>query len=251
VPHPNSERLLEGRTFLDELNHRINHELASVINFVSFKAIWTDNIEAKKELIEVVDLLHRHAEIHNILTMPAGGALVDAGEHLRKLCAAIACCKLGRMNIQLLCSTDALPLESERCWRLALGVYELVTNAVRHACFDSRDGEIKIKLRRAGSWVNCLVTDNGSGHRTIRPGQGLRIVNELAHSLAGRIDRTSGATSNSFSLDFPLTQREQRANRVVAARRPRTRRRPQSVPSLPCMPLAGERPQLLAVQPEL
>jgi two-component sensor histidine kinase len=47
------------------------------------------------------------------------------------------------MNIHLLLSADMLPLESERCWRLALAVYELVTNAVRHACFDGRDGKSK------------------------------------------------------------------------------------------------------------
>ena len=41
---------LEGRTLLDELNHRIKNELASVINLVTFKAIWTDNVEAKEEL---------------------------------------------------------------------------------------------------------------------------------------------------------------------------------------------------------
>ena len=33
---------LEGRTLLDELNHRIKNEFASVINLVSYKAVWTD-----------------------------------------------------------------------------------------------------------------------------------------------------------------------------------------------------------------
>ena len=160
ISHPPA---LEGRTLLDELNHRIKNELASVINLVSFKAIWTDNVEAKEELSNVVDLLHQHVEVHSILTMPDRDALVDAGEQLRKLGLAMSRCKLDRMNIHLLLSIDTLPLESERCWRLALAVYELVTNAVRHACFDGHDGEIKIKLMRAGSWVNCRVTDNGSG----------------------------------------------------------------------------------------
>ena len=49
--HSNSHLpALEGRTLLDELNHRIKNELASVINLVSFKAIWTDNVDAKEEL---------------------------------------------------------------------------------------------------------------------------------------------------------------------------------------------------------
>src|SRR5215831_10444803 len=84
---------LEGRTLLDELNHRIKNELASVINLISFKAIWTDNVDAKEELSNVVDLLHQHVEVHSILTMPDRDALVDAGEQLRKLGLAMSRCK--------------------------------------------------------------------------------------------------------------------------------------------------------------
>jgi two-component sensor histidine kinase len=236
---------------LDELNHRIKNELASVINLVTFKAVWTDNADAKEELSNVVDLLHQHVEVHSILTMPDRDALVDAAEQLRKLGLAMSRCKLDRMNIRLMLSADALPLESERCWRLALAIYELVTNAVRHACFDGRDGEIKIRLMRAGSWVNCHVSDNGSGAGRIKLGRGLRIVGDLVASLGGRIDRTSGTTWNSFALDFPLTQREQRANRVVVARRPRTGRRPRTMPSVASVSAASEPANPIAVQPQL
>jgi two-component sensor histidine kinase len=242
---------LEGRTLLDELNHRIKNELASVINLVTSKAVWTDNVDAKEELSNVVDLLHQHVQVHSILTMPDRDALADAGEQLRKLGLAMSRCKLDRMNIRLVLAAETLPLESERCWRLALVIYELVTNAVRHACFDGRDGEIKMELMRAGSWVTCRVSDNGSGLGRIKLGRGLRIVGELASSLGGRIDRTSGTIWNSFSLDFPLTQREQRANRTVAGRRPRTGRRSKAMPSLPSAPIVGERATPLTVQPQL
>ena len=77
--------VLEGRTLLDELNHRIKNELASVINLVSFKAIWTDNVDAKEELSNVVDLLHQRVEVHSILTMPDRDALVDAANSFESL----------------------------------------------------------------------------------------------------------------------------------------------------------------------
>ena len=41
---------LEGRTLLDELNHRIKNEYASIINLVTFNAVLTDNVDAKEEL---------------------------------------------------------------------------------------------------------------------------------------------------------------------------------------------------------
>ena len=242
---------LEGRTLLDELNHRIKNELASVINLVTFRAVWTDNVDAKEELSNVVELLHQHVQVHSILTMPDCDKLVDAGEQLRKLGLAMSRCKLDRMNIRLVLSADTLPLQSERCWRLALTVYELVTNAARHACFDGREGEIKIELVRAGSRVNCRVADNGSGVGRIKPGRGMRILGELASSLGGRIDPACGPVWNSFSLDFPLTQPEQRANRIAAGRRRKTDRRLKRLPKPLRLPLASERVKSIAVGPDL
>jgi two-component sensor histidine kinase len=244
IPHPPA---LEGRILLDELNHRIKNELASVVNVVSSKAIWTDNVAAKEELSNVVDLLYQHLRVHSLLTMPDRDGLADAGEQLRQLGLAMSRCKLDRMNIHLLLSADTLPLESERCWALTLAVNELVTNAVRHACFDGRDGEIKVKLMRAGSWVNCRVTDNGSGLGRIKLGRGLRIVGDLAKSLGGRIGHTFGTTWTSFALDFPLTQREQHANRALASRRPRTGRRLTIMPPLPAAPADGEQANPTAI----
>src|SRR6201999_2950808 len=203
------------------------------------------------ELSNIVDLLHQHVEVHNILTMPDRDALVDAGDRLRKLGLAVCRCKLDRMNIHLLLSIDTLPLESERCWLLALAVYELVTNAVRHPCLDGREGEIKIKLMRAGSWVNCRVTDNGSGLARIKPGRGLRIVGDLAKSMGGRMGHSFGTTSTSFVLDFPLTERTQPATRPAPPRRPRTGRRLKAAPPRPSLPVAGERPNPLTLQPQL
>src|ERR1043165_672460 len=206
VPQPVAAlTALEGRTLLDELNHRIKNEFASIINLISHKVVWTDNVEAKEELGSVVDLLHQHVEVHNILTIPDRDALVDAGEQVRRLGYAMSRSKLERMKIRLLLSIDAMPMEPERSWHLAMIVYELVTNAVRHACFDGREGEIKIKLMRAGSWVNCRVTDNGSGLGRIKPGRGLRIVRDLVTRLGGRrLDHTFAAAGTSFALDFPL-----------------------------------------------
>jgi anti-sigma regulatory factor (Ser/Thr protein kinase) len=132
-----------------------------------------------------------------------------------------------------------------------LAVYELVTNSVRHACFEGREGEIKIKLMRAGSWVNCRVTDNGSGLARIKLGRGLRIIGDLARSLGGQIGHTFGTTSTSFAMDFPLTQREQRANRAVVSRRVRTGSRLKTLPPLPSAPAKGERADPVAVQRQL
>jgi two-component sensor histidine kinase len=220
----------DERTLLRELTHRINNELVSSIKNVSAAAVRADNPEVKVALSNVVDLLLQHADLHRVLTIPDRDGLVDAAEYIRKLGFALSRAALEPIGIRLALVTDTLPLESERCWRLALAVHELLVNAARHAYFDGREGAIKIKLSLADSVVNCIVVDNGSLSARLKPAQGLQIVSDLTKSLGGRIEYGFGAQFSSFLLVFPLTERERRANRVVASRRTRGARQSKVMP---------------------
>jgi two-component sensor histidine kinase len=146
----------DERTLLRELTHRIHNEFISSINVVSAAAVRTENPEVKVALSNVVELLEQHADINRVLSVPDRDGLVDAAECIRRLAFAISRATLEPVGIRLALLADTLPLESERCWRLALAVHELVTNAARHACFNGRrDGAVKIKLadRRGGNAV--------------------------------------------------------------------------------------------------
>jgi hypothetical protein len=59
----------------------------------------------------------------------------------------------------------------------------------------------------------------------LKPARGLGIVRDLIESLGGRLEYGFGPEYSSFLLVFLLTERERRANRAVASRRTRTRRR--------------------------
>jgi len=208
----------DERTLLRELTRRIHNELSSSIYTVSASAVRAENPEVKVALSHVVELLEQHADINRVLAVPDRDRLVDAAEYIRKLGFAISRSILEPIGMRLALVADTLPLESERCWRLALAVHELVTNAARHACFDGRDGAIKIKLSLRDQVVNCIVADNGSLSARLKPARGLQTVSDLARSLGGRFEYGFGAQFSSFLLVFPLTERERRANRVVASR---------------------------------
>jgi two-component sensor histidine kinase len=220
------------RTLLRELSHRIDKELLCSINTVSAAAVRTDNPEIKVALSSVVDLVQQQATVHRLLTIPDGDGLVDAAGHIRELGLAMSRSCLEPTGIGLAVVADTLPLESERCWRAALVVHELVLNAARHACFDDRDGVIKVKLSLTESVVNCIVADNGSLSARLKPGRGLQMVSDLAKSLGGRVEYRFGAQFSSVLLVFPLTERERRANRVVALRRSRGARQRKATPRL-------------------
>jgi two-component sensor histidine kinase len=221
---------LDELTLVRELTYRINTQLASAIDMVSAAAVRADNLEAKVALGNVAELLHGQANVHRVLTIPQGNALVDAAQYLRSLCLATTRSCLEPIGVHLSFQADTLPLEPERCWRLGMAVHELVMNAARHACFDARAGEIKIKLSLAHPVVNCIIADNGTLSARLKPARGLGLVRDLTRSLGGRLDYSFGPEYSSFLLVFLLTERERRANRAVATRRARSPRQPKAIP---------------------
>jgi two-component sensor histidine kinase len=88
-------------------------------------------------------------------------------------------------------------------------VYELVTNAARHA-FGNGKGQIRLELSRAGKLVECRVVDNGSAPKEMLRGRGLKIVDELVKGLDGRLDQRFGQRGSFSTLTFPYNAEPQR-----------------------------------------
>ena len=246
VAHPPE---LDERTLVCELTHRINSQLTSAIEVVTAAAVRAEHPQAKVALGKVVELLQEQANVHRVLAVPQGDALVDAAQYLRNICLAITRSQLEPIGVLLLFQADTLPLEPERCWRLGMAVHELVTNSARHACFDGRVGEIKIKLSLAHPVVNCIIADNGSLSTRLKPARGLGLVRDLIGSLGGRLKYGFGPEYSSFLLVFVLTERERRANRAVASRRARTPRRPKTIRSIPNQTATAQLPNLASTPP--
>jgi two-component sensor histidine kinase len=191
----------EARLLLREFSHRINNEFASAIGVISIAAR-SANDEAKIALAAVRDQLQNYALVHHALQMPEHISCVDAAAHLRQLCRAISRSKLEGKGIELQLVERTFQMNSERCWRLSLIVSELITNAGRHA-FRTGGGLIRVELVPSLSFVECRVTDNGTGEANTRPGDGLKIVEALAKSLGGSIDQRFGPHGATAVVIFP------------------------------------------------
>jgi two-component sensor histidine kinase len=192
----------EARLLLREFSHRINNEFASAIGMISIAAARSTNDEAKVALAAVEDRLQNYALVHYALQMPEHTSYVDAAAYLRQLCRAISRSKLESKGIELRLVERAFQMNSERCWRLGLIVSELITNAERHA-FRNGGGLIRVELLPSLSFVECRVTDNGTGEANTCPGHGLRIVEALAKSLGSTIDQRFGPHGATAILIFP------------------------------------------------
>jgi two-component sensor histidine kinase len=197
-PLPVSEEPL----LLDELNHRIANEFASLIAIVSRAAGTSGSEEVKRALRGVAQLLYHYAQAHRALLPPDRGNLVNAEGYLSNLCRSISRSKLDHMNIDLVLEAPPFLLDSVLCWRLGMVVSELITNAARHA-FAGRPGEIRVELARTGALVRCTVSDNGSAPAHVKPGRGSRIVEQLVKELNGSSERRSGFAGTTVAVVFP------------------------------------------------
>ena len=200
---------LEELTLLRELNHRIKNEFACAISIVTQAAVRSGNEEVKAALTRVSELLHKFVDIHCAMERPEHHTFVNAAAYLEELCTSISRSRLDHMKIKLVLTASPLQLQSDRCWRLGMIVYELITNSARHA-FANGSGEIRVELCRAGSFVECRVLDNGPAPATVQPGRGLKVVSELAKTLAGKLEHQFGAAGARSILTFPWCCEPQR-----------------------------------------
>jgi two-component sensor histidine kinase len=200
------EYVMTGLTVLDELYYRVNNEFTAAISVLSIAAARTSSDEVKTALSKVSELLRHCADVHRTLQMPEDDRLIDAGENLSQLCLSISRSKLDAKHIKLLLFVETLRLPATRCWCLGMIVYELITNAARHA-FDGASGEIRVAICCDRASVKFSVRDNGTAPPIIRPGRGLQIVDMLSNALGGQFKQTFGPWGSEFILIFPRTRK--------------------------------------------
>ena len=192
----------DGALLMRELSHRINNEFTSAIGVISLAAARSGSSEVKAALSDVSDRLHRYADVHRALQMPEYQTYINAALYLQQLCLSISRSRLEPNNIKLILAVRPLSIPSDRCWRLGMIVYELITNSARHA-FQGTEGKVLVELHSAGNFVECRVSDDGKSPRQIQRGRGLSIIHELAKHLDGRLEQSFGMDGSSSLLIFP------------------------------------------------
>lgn len=190
------------RLLLREFSHRINNELASAISLIAVAARRCNSDEAKSALATVQDRLECYAHVQHSLQMPEYSTAIELTTYIHQLCRAISRSRLEREGIELTLSLYPLKMSSERCWFLGMIVFELVSNAARHA-FRHEAGSIHVEIFPVGTSVKCRITDNGRSSADPRRGRGLSIVEALAARLHGTLDLQFGPNGTTMIVNFP------------------------------------------------
>jgi two-component sensor histidine kinase/PAS domain-containing protein len=201
-------RLAEKEVLLREIHHRVKNNLQVIASLVSLRAEGLEDERSKAAFLDVQRQVYAIAHVHESLYLSDNLATIDFGDHVRNLAIELLAFH-GRDDAAMALDVESLKLGIETAIPCALIANELITNAIKHALKDRREGRLSISLRRLeGGEAVLAVEDDGSGiPEVVEPGRnaslGMVLVSSLASQLRGRLI-IGGERRNRVELVFPL-----------------------------------------------
>jgi len=200
--------LREKEVLLKEIHHRVKNNLQVISSLLYLQS---KNIEDKETLEifqESQNRVRSMALVHERLYQSQDLARIDFAEYVRNLASYLFRSYDVNTNvIQLKIKVDDVFLGVDTAIPCGLMINELVSNSLKHAFPDGKEGEIGIELCADDEGqFTLMVRDNGVGFPQDLDFQntkslGLQLVNTLAAQLEGTIelDRSGGTA---FEMTF-------------------------------------------------
>ena len=194
----------QQRILLNELNHRVKHNMQMLQSLLSNSIRSTKSEEARQTLQDAAGRLAAMAAAQRALYSNAGTARFDAQEFLRAVCATAEQTFPTRARISY--RADSIELANDAAMPLALIVNELLTNAVKYGA-NGKDGAIRVALTRGQDKYVLSVEDDGPGFNLDEVRQrwsGLFLIQGLARQLGGQFMVSNSPTR--CSVEFGVGQ---------------------------------------------
>jgi len=185
----------DNRLLLDELNHRVKNSFATVTALLQLRAKKAGHEETREQLHAAVNQVMSIAQAYAHLYAGGQPRSLDFADYLRDLCNGLAQGMMDGERVRLECSADSAPMATDLALPLGMAVNELVTNAIKYAFPDGRDGRIEVRFETDGERWRLLVADDGVGlpSEFERPGgMGAGLVKSFARQAGGRLKVLDG-----------------------------------------------------------
>lgn len=184
---------------LGEVNHRVANSLAMVAALVGLQANAVSNDDAKQALAETQARIQAIAGVHRHLYTSDDVRSVQIADYLHSLAAELeTTMKATGNDSRIVVTAENIAIPTEKAASIGVIVTELVTNAIKYAYADLRQGDVRILMSRGqGETIDLSVEDDGIGWdgsgKPQGTGLGSRIVKAMASSLGATVDyRTEG-----------------------------------------------------------
>ena len=171
---------------LAEIDHRTINNYQTVLALVQAQAHRAE-APVRQALLQVATRIEAIAMASKHMALSSESLEnVRLAEHLVELCTQIKR-GLTRPGVNLECHSDDVSLDAEKAIAVSIIVNELVTNALKHAFPDNRQGSINVSMRKTAAGLQLEVADDGVGMkqsaRTRGRGLGSRLIDTFVKQL--------------------------------------------------------------------
>jgi two-component sensor histidine kinase len=204
------DALEEKQTLLREVHHRVKNNLQIMVSLFNMQLRTLGDDEGRRALEEARARVTALALVHQALYEGEDLRTVDLGEFIEGMVRALIDAAGGAARrVDLSVQVAAPPVPASIAVPLALYVVEAVTNALKHAFPEDRDGVIDIQVVEHDQMMRVTISDDGVGIDPKRPAErtGVSLMNAFARQLRGQ--SCIGPAPNGgarVELSFPLTE---------------------------------------------
>ncbi len=202
-----TQSLKEKEVLLKEVHHRVKNNMQVISSILNLQSSYVRDNYALNLLKECQNRIKSMAFIHESLYQSKNFESVNFSEYVTTLSKNLVhTYSINTKKIRLILTLDNLMLNLDTSIPCGLIINEIISNSLKYAFPDNRDGIIFVNLKVVNNKVNIEVGDNGVGipeSVNIKNTQtlGLQLVDTLVEQINGTI-KLSRKKGTIFSIEF-------------------------------------------------
>ena len=197
-----SKSLKEKETLLREIHHRVKNNLQFISSLLGLQTEHVEDKAALGALEEGQNRVQSMALIHQNLYQEDNLTGVDMKEYFTKLTRGLFdSYNIRKDQVSLELDIEDVNLDVDSVIPIGLIVNELVSNSLKYAFPDDKNGKINVSLKESDDRLSLMVKDNGIGMDDKTKNQlgssfGYRLINVFKDQMKAdlKIDRYDGTS---------------------------------------------------------